>query len=96
MRETTKWWIPHHLFVDGEAVDWVLEPNGIIKKSNLTFTTKFLWLLIRHCIFPTVVNNIVTWDRAVLMDATVVGFEVDFIWLLQVVVHEKVFNATTT
>ena len=46
MRETTKWYITHHLSVDGEAADWVLEPKGSIKKANLTFTTKFLWLLV--------------------------------------------------
>ena len=41
-----------HLSVDGEGADWVTEPNGAIKKANLTFTTKFLWLIVRHCISP--------------------------------------------
>ena len=34
-----------HLSVDGEGADWVTEPKGAIKKANLTFTAKFLWLL---------------------------------------------------
>ena len=56
-----------HLSVDGEGADWVTEPKVAIKKANLTFTTKFLWLIVRHCLSPTATDNIVTWDRAVLM-----------------------------
>ena len=72
------------------------EPNGAIKKANLTFTAKFLWLLVRHCLSPTAADNIVTWDRAVLMAAMIAKFEVDFAWLLQAVMHEMAFKVTTT
>ena len=41
-------------------------------------------------------DNLVTWDRAVLMAAMIVGFEVDFAWLLQAVMHERSFKVTTT
>ena len=41
-----------HLSVDGEGADWVTEPKGAIKKANLTFVAKFLWLLVRHCLPP--------------------------------------------
>ena len=51
-----------HLPVDGEGADWVTDPKGAIKKANLTFTTKFLWLIVRHCLSPTAADNIVTWD----------------------------------
>ena len=71
-----------HLSVDGDGADWVPEPKGAIKKDNLTFTTKFLWLIVRHCLSPTAGDNIVTWDSAVLMAAMIAGFEVDFAWLL--------------
>ncbi len=72
-----------HLLVDGKGADWVTETKGSIKKANRTFTTKFLWLIIRHCLSPTAAYNIVTWDCAVLMAAMIAGFEVDFSWLLQ-------------
>ena len=85
-----------HLSIDGEATDWIMEPKGAIKKANLTFTTKFLWLIVRHCLSPTAVDNIVTWDCAVLMAAMIVGFEVDFAWILQSVMHERAFKFTTT
>ena len=82
--------------VDGEGADCFTEPKGAIKKASLTFTTKFLWLIVRHYLSPTVAHNIVTWDRAVLMAAMIVGFEVDFAWILQAVIHERVFKVTTT
>ena len=40
------------LSVDGEGADWVTEPKGDIKKANLTFTAKFLWLIIRPAFPP--------------------------------------------
>ena len=96
LRETSKRWIDRYLSFDGEAADWVLETKGAIKKANLTFTTMFLWLIVRHCLSPTTADNIVTWDRAVLMAAMIAGFEVDFAWLLQEVMHERAFKVTTT
>ena len=84
------------LSVDGEGADWVTGPKGAIKKANLTFMAKFLWLIVCHCLSPTAVDNIVTWDRAVLMAAMIAGFEVDFAWLLQAFMHERDFKVTTT
>ncbi|XP_069142887.1 uncharacterized protein [Solanum lycopersicum] len=85
-----------HLSINGESADWVTEPKGAIKKANLTFFAKFLWLLVRHCLSPTAADNIVTWDRAVLIAAMIDEFEVDFAWLLQAVMHERAFKVTTT
>ena len=62
LRQTTKRWMSLHLSVDGEGADWVTELKGAIKKANLTFTTKPLWLLVRHWFSPTAADNIVTWD----------------------------------
>ena len=56
----------------------------------------FLWLIVRHCLSPTAADNVVTWDRAVLMAAMIAGFEVEFAWLLQAVMHERAFKVTTT
>ena len=85
-----------HLSVDGKGAGWVIEPKGAIKKANLTFTVKFLWLIVRHCFSPKAADNIVTWDRAVLLAAMIAVFEVDFAWLLQAVMHERTFKVTTT
>ena len=78
LRETTKRWTSQNISVDGEGGDWVLEPKGGIKNANLTLMAKFLWLLVHHCLSPTAVDNIVTWDRAMLIAAMVARFEVDF------------------
>ena len=96
MRETTKRWMGLHLSIDGEGADWVTEPKRAINKANLTFTAKFLWLIVRHCLSPTAADNIVTWDRAVLMAMMIAGFDVDFACIPQVAMHEKTFKVTTT
>ena len=71
--------------VYGEGVDWVTETMGAIKKANLIFMAKFLLLI-------TAADNIVTWDRAVLIVAMIARFEVDFSWLLQVVIHDGILR----
>ncbi|TMX05316.1 hypothetical protein EJD97_024783 [Solanum chilense] len=96
VRQTTKRWMALHLSVDGEGADWLTKPKGAIKKANLMFTTKFLWMLVRHCLSHTTADNIVTRDRAVLMAAMITGLEVDFVWLLQAVMHKREFKVTTT
>ena len=82
LRDTTNRWMALHLSVDGEGADWVTELKGTIKKANPTLTAMFVWLIIRHYLSPTTADNIVTWDRAVLMAAMIAGFGVDFAWLL--------------
>ena len=81
--------------VDGEGADWVTEPKGAIKKVNQTFTVMFLWLIVCHCLSTTGAYNIVSWNQAILMEI-IAGFEVDFAWLLEVVMHERAFKVTTT
>ena len=77
LRETTNRCMAMHMCVDGEGADWVTEPKGAIKKAKLTFTAKFLRLIVCHYLSPIAADNIVTWDRAVLMAAMISGFEVD-------------------
>ena len=53
-------------------------------------------MIVRHCLSPIAVDNIVIWDRAVLTGAMITRFEVDFAWLLQEVTHERDFKVTST
>ena len=94
--ETTKRCLALHCSVDGEGDNLVTEPKGAMKKAKLTITAKFLWLIVRHCLSPTAADNIVTWDRAVVIVAMIAGFEVDFDFLLQAVMHERAFKVTIT
>ena len=73
-----------------------MEPKGDIKKANLTFKAKFLWLIVLHCLSPTAPDNIITWDRTFLMAVIIARFEVDFAWLLQAVMYERDLKVTTT
>lgn len=45
---------------------------------------------------PTHADNLVTWDRAVIVAALVVGIEIDLSRLLLVEIHDSVFKTTTT
>lgn len=48
LRRTTKKLIAQNILADGEGDDWVMVLKKVIKKANLTFTDKFLWLLVHH------------------------------------------------
>lgn len=67
-----------------------------IKKANLTFKAKFFRLLVRYHLFLTAVDNILTWDRALLVASLVAGLEVKFTKLLISVIDERAFKTSTT
>ena len=85
-----------HLSFDREAADWVMESKGAIRKDNLTFTSKFLWLISLKFLYPIAADKIVTWERTVMILAMIAGFEVNFAWLLQAVMHKRAFKVTST
>ena len=74
----------------------MLDPISLIRKAKLTFTAKFLWMLVRHLLSPTAADNIFTWDRAVLVIAFVAGLEIDFAKLLILETHERSLKTPTT
>ena len=74
----------------------MLDPTGVIKKANLKFSTKFVWILVRHLLSPKAAESILIWDRAFLVVALVEGFEVGFSRLLLAVIHGKSFKDSTT
>ena len=74
----------------------MLDPRGLIKKANLTFTFKFFWFLVRHRLSLMAPNNILTLDRAVLVATFMVGLEIDFAKLFISVIHVRSFNTSTT
>ena len=82
--------------MNGKAADRGLDHKGLIKISNFTFSAKFFWLLVRHPLFPTAVDNILTWDRAVLVAALVAGLDIDVAKLLICLIHERAFKSCTT
>lgn len=50
----------------------MLDRRGLIKKANITFSFKFLDMLVCHNLSPTTVDNILTLNRAVIV-ATLVS-----------------------
>lgn len=62
--------------IEGKRAYRVLEPRGIIRNDNITFKTKFIGLFVRHCLLLKNVDNILTWDGAMLVAALVRGLEI--------------------
>uniref|UniRef100_M1DFS1 Integrase core domain containing protein n=1 Tax=Solanum tuberosum TaxID=4113 RepID=M1DFS1_SOLTU len=81
---------------DGEPTEWVNTPTLGIKKAILNFVAKFFWLLVRNRVSHTQADNVLTWDRAVMVAALVAGFEIDFARMLIAEIHERAFKASTT
>ena len=61
----------------------MLDSRGLIKNANLTFSSMAS-------------NNILTWDRAVLVAALVAELEIYIVKLLISIIHERAFKSSTT
>lgn len=61
VRESTTRSIAQQLYFDCKGADWVLDPRGLMNKANLTLVVMFFWLLVRHHLSLTDVDNIHTW-----------------------------------
>uniref|UniRef100_M1DSJ2 Putative plant transposon protein domain-containing protein n=1 Tax=Solanum tuberosum TaxID=4113 RepID=M1DSJ2_SOLTU len=75
-------WLARHLALDAERAEWVAAPRLGIRKATLTLAAKFFWLLVRNKLSPTMADNIVTWDRAVMVAALVADLDINFPRLL--------------
>ena len=60
------------------------------------FVAMFYWLLVQHRLSQANVDNILTWDRAVLVAALVPGLEIEFVKLMITVIHERAFKTSNT
>ena len=74
----------------------MFDSRGSIKKTILTFMTKFFLLVGLHHILPTNDDNVLTWDRAVLVEALVVGLEIYVAKVVITVIDESVFKTSTS
>ncbi|TMX01079.1 hypothetical protein EJD97_025233 [Solanum chilense] len=84
-------------------LEQIVKDGQFLREPSPRETTK-MWMAlylsidgegIDWCLSSTAADNIVTLDREVLMAAMIAGFEVDFVWLLQAVMHERAFKART-
>ncbi|KAG5572101.1 hypothetical protein H5410_061867 [Solanum commersonii] len=95
-REAVILWLARYIAADGERAEWVVAPRLGIRKATLTFVAKFFWLLVRNRVSPTIADNQVMWDRAVMVAALVAGVEIDFARMLLAEIHERAFRTSTT
>lgn len=74
----------------------VLSPRVGIQKATLKLVAKFFWILVPNRMSLIKTDNIITWDRQVMVVVMVTWIAFDFPGLLLVEIHEKVFKLTTT
>lgn len=72
----------HHIADEEERTVWVHDMTLPIQKATLSFVAKFWWSIIQTRLSPTHADNVVTWDRTIMLTTFMAGLEVDFSILL--------------
>ncbi|KAG5585747.1 hypothetical protein H5410_046181 [Solanum commersonii] len=95
-REVMLLWLARNIAVNEEREEWVAAPRIGIRKATLNLVAKFCWLLVRNKVSPTKSDNLLTWDRAVMVAAQVAGLEIHFARMILAEIHERDFKTSTT
>uniref|UniRef100_M1DZJ6 Integrase core domain containing protein n=1 Tax=Solanum tuberosum TaxID=4113 RepID=M1DZJ6_SOLTU len=95
-RETLLRWIAQHIAEEGKGIKWVRSMTLPIIKASLIFAAKFFWLVVRTRLSRTQADNVVTWDRAVMIATLMEGLEINFSRILIIEINERSFKTTTT
>lgn len=85
-------WIARYLTDDFSRV----KGKGGIKKATLYFAAKFQFMVVHFRLCLTVSDNMLTWDRVVLVASLLVGNKTDFMALIKLEIHEHDFGENTT
>jgi len=80
-REAVILWLAKYIAADGERAKWVAAPRLGIRKATLNFVAKFFWL-VRNRVSSKKADNLLTWDRAIMVAALVARVEIDFARML--------------
>lgn len=65
-------------------------------QATLSFAAKVWWSIIRSRLSPTQGDNVVTWDRAVMLTSLLATLEIYFYQIIIAEIHERAFLKTTT
>ena len=57
-------------------------------QEGLNFVAKFFWLIVCNKVSTMQADNILTWDRAVMVAALVAGLKIDFARMMLAEIHE--------
>ncbi|KAF3614422.1 hypothetical protein FXO38_35686 [Capsicum annuum] len=79
----------------GDNAPWI-EGKDVIKKATLTFSAKSWWLLVRYRLCPTVTENLLTLDGAVVIASIMDGYNINFAENIRHELHKRAFGETTT
>jgi len=89
-------WMARHIADEGERTKWVHNMTLPNRKAILSFIGNFSWTIVRTRLSLTQADNVVTWDRAVMLAALVAGRKIDFAQIPIAKIHERAFKTTTT
>uniref|UniRef100_M1DS47 Integrase core domain containing protein n=1 Tax=Solanum tuberosum TaxID=4113 RepID=M1DS47_SOLTU len=95
-RETLLQWMASHITDEGERTKWVCHIILPIRMATMSFTAKFFWTIVYTRLSRTQANNMVTWDKVVMVATLVAGLELDFARIFIAEIHERAFKTTTT
>uniref|UniRef100_M1DUI5 Integrase core domain containing protein n=1 Tax=Solanum tuberosum TaxID=4113 RepID=M1DUI5_SOLTU len=86
----------YQIFDEGERTELVCNMTLTIRKATLRFTAKFFWTIVCTRLSPTQVDNVISWDRVVMLATLVAGLAIGFARILIALIHERAFKTTTT
>lgn len=67
-----------------------------IVKASVSFPAKFWWDIVRPRIRPTLVDNTLTLERAILVASILAGYDTDWAHLIIELIHEAVLKRSTS
>lgn len=67
-----------------------------IKKASLNFVGKFWWAKVRFRLFPTLADNIMTLNNAILIENIMERYDINILRYIIAEIHEQVFQDSTS
>lgn len=81
-------WRASYIADQGVDANWVHDSLAPIKKTSFNLAAKLWWSIARAKLSPTIADNHLTRDRVVMVACLMVGYELDFAYILIVEIHE--------
>lgn len=88
-------WISNQISNLGDGVPQI-EGKTKIKKAILYFNAKFWWIVMCFRLYSAAQENLLTWDRAILVASLFVGCDINFAMVISYEMHEQTFEDMTT
>lgn len=88
-------WIIGYISSLGDETPWI-EGYVMIKMAAFTFAIKFWCLLVRFRLCPASLNNMLLWNGSSLVASMAVGYDINFVAIIQYEIHKRDFDVMIT